>query len=89
MRKGYKKIEVYFPDAEYEAFLKKVKRTNLSISEFVRRMAAEQVIREAPHANAVKALCKTEKLFFFSRILKNTGIFLQKERRCSQKVAIF
>ena len=51
MRKGYKKIEVYFPDAEYEAFLKKVKRTNLSISEFVRRMAAEQVIREAPHAD--------------------------------------
>ena len=51
MRKGYKKIEVYFPDAEYEAFLKKVKRTNLSISEFVRRMAAEQVIREAPHVD--------------------------------------
>ena len=51
MRKGYKKIEVYFPDAEYEVFLKKVKRTNLSISEFVRRMAAEQVIREAPHVD--------------------------------------
>ena len=51
MRKGYKKIEVYFPDAEYEAFLKKVKRTNLSISAFVRKMAAEQVIREAPHAD--------------------------------------
>lgn len=51
MRKGYKKIEVYFPDAEYEAFLKKVRRTNLSISEFVRRMAAEQVIREAPHVD--------------------------------------
>ena len=51
MRKGYKKIEVYFPDAEYEAFMKKVRRTNLSISEFVRRMAAEQVIREAPHAD--------------------------------------
>ena len=51
MRKGYKKIEVYFPDAEYEAFLKKVRRTNLSISEFVRRMAADQVIREAPHAD--------------------------------------
>ena len=48
---GYKKIEVYFPDAEYEAFLKKVKRTNLSISAFVRKMAAEQVIREAPHAD--------------------------------------
>ena len=27
------------------------KRTNLSISEFVRRMAAEQVIREAPHVD--------------------------------------
>ena len=51
MPNGYKKIEVYFPDAEYEAFLKKVKRTNLSISEFVRRMAAEQVIREAPHVD--------------------------------------
>ena len=51
MRNGYKKIEVYFPDTEYEAFLKKVRRTNLSISEFVRRMAAEQVIREAPHAD--------------------------------------
>ena len=51
MRKGYKKIEVYFPDTEYEAFLKKVRRTNLSISEFVRRMAADQVIREAPHAD--------------------------------------
>ena len=51
MRKGYKKIEVYFPDAEYEVFLKKVQRTNLSISEFVRKMAAEQVIREAPHAD--------------------------------------
>ena len=51
MRKGYKKIEVYFPDTEYEAFLKKVRRTNLSISEFVRRMAADQVIREAPHVD--------------------------------------
>ena len=51
VRKGYKKIEVYFPDAEYEAFLKKVKRTNLSISAFVRKMAAEQVIKEAPHAD--------------------------------------
>ena len=51
MRKGYKKIEVYFPDAEYDAFLKKVRLTNLSISEFVRRMAADQVIREAPHAD--------------------------------------
>lgn len=49
MRKGYKKIEVYFPDTEYEAFLKKVRLTNLSISAFVRKMAAEQVIREAPH----------------------------------------
>ena len=51
MRKGYKKIEVYFPDAEYEEFLKKVRRTNISISEFVRRMAADQVIREAPHVD--------------------------------------
>ena len=51
MRNGYKKIEVYFPDAEYEAFLKKVKRTNLSISAFVRKMAADQVIREAPHVD--------------------------------------
>ena len=51
MRKGYKKIEVYFPDEEYAAFLKKVKRTNLSISAFVRKMAAEQVIKEAPHAD--------------------------------------
>ena len=51
VRKGYKKIEVYFPDAEYEAFLKKVKRTNLSISAFVRKMAADQVIREAPHVD--------------------------------------
>ena len=51
MRKGYKKIEVYFPDAEYETFLQKVRRTNLSISEFVRRMAADQVIREAPHVD--------------------------------------
>ena len=51
MRKGYKKIEVYIPDAENEAFLKKVKRTNLSISAFVRKMAAEQVIRAATHAD--------------------------------------
>ena len=51
MRKGYKKIEVYFPDAEYEEFLKKVRRTNISISAFVRRMAADQVIREAPHVD--------------------------------------
>ena len=51
VRKGYKKIEVYFPDAEYEVFLNKVKRTNLSISAFVRKMAADQVIREAPHVD--------------------------------------
>ena len=51
MRKGYKKIEVYFPDEEYEAFMKKVIRTNLSISAFVRKMAADQVIREAPHVD--------------------------------------
>jgi hypothetical protein len=62
VRKGYKKIEVYFPDAEYEAFLKKVKRTNLSISEFVRRMAAEQVIREAPHADVPYLMCEVKRV---------------------------
>ena len=51
MRKGYKKIEVYFPDAEYEAFIEKVRRTNLSISGFVRMTVADKVIREAPHAD--------------------------------------
>ena len=62
MRKGYKKIEVYFPDAEYDAFLKKVKRTNLSISEFVRRMAADQVIREAPHADVPLLMCEIKRV---------------------------
>ena len=51
MRKGYKKIEVYFPDAEYEVFMEKVRRTNLSISGFVRMTVADKVIREAPHAD--------------------------------------
>lgn len=51
MRKGYKKIEVYFPDAEYEAFIEKVRRTNLSISGFVRMTVADKVIREAPHVD--------------------------------------
>ena len=51
MRKGYKKIEVYFPDAEYEAFMEKVRRTNLSISGFIRMTVADKVIREAPHAD--------------------------------------
>ena len=51
MRKGYKKIEVCFPDAEYEAFMEKVRRTNLSISGFIRMTVADKVIREAPHAD--------------------------------------
>ena len=51
MRKGYKKIEVYFPDAEYEAFMEKVRRTNLSISGFIRMTVADIVIRETPHAD--------------------------------------
>ena len=51
MRKGYKKMEVYFPDAEYEAFMEKVRRTNLSISGFIRMTVADKVIREAPHAD--------------------------------------
>ena len=62
MRKGYKKIEVYFPDAEYEAFLKKVKRTNLSISAFVRRMATDQVVREAPHADVPLLMCEVKRV---------------------------
>ena len=51
MRKGYKKIEVYFPDAEYKAFMEKVRRTNLSISGFIRMTVADKVIREAPHVD--------------------------------------
>ncbi len=51
MRKGYKKIEVYFPDAEYEAFMEKVRRTNLSISGFIRMTVADKEIREAPHVD--------------------------------------
>ena len=62
MRKGYKKIEVYFPDAEYEAFLKKVKRTNLSISAFVRKMAADQVIREAPHVDVPRLMIEVKRV---------------------------
>ena len=62
MRKGYKKIEVYFPDEEYEVFLKKVQRTNLSISEFVRRMTTEQVIREAPHADVPLLMCEVKRV---------------------------
>ena len=62
VRKGYKKIEVYFPDAEYEAFLKKVKRTNLSISAFVRKMAADQVIREAPHVDVPRLMIEVKRV---------------------------
>jgi len=51
VRKGYKKIEVYFPDAEYKAFMEKVRRTNLSISGFIRMTVADKVIREAPHVD--------------------------------------
>ena len=84
MRKGYKKIEVYFPDAEYEAFLKKVKRTNLSISAFVRKMAAEQVIREAPHADVP----------YLMREVKRVGnninqfLFLANSKRFFDKAAL-
>ena len=62
VRKGYKKIEVYFPDVEYETFLKKVRRTNLSISEFVRRMAADQVIREAPDVDVPLLMCEVKRV---------------------------
>ena len=81
VRKGYKKIEVYFPDAEYEAFLKKVKRTNLSISAFVRKMAADQVIRGAPHVDVPRLMIEVKRVgnnLNQLLVLANTKGFLDK-----------
>ena len=78
MRKRNCRVVVYFTKDELDALTKKVRRTQLSREGFLRKLASEAEIKEAPHADVPQLLNQLRRVGYnLDQILKranSTGV---------------